>query len=195
MFEKIVIASHNAGKVSEIAQLLNPLGIDVRRISEFSTIEPEETGTTFEENALLKAEHGVMCTGLPCLADDSGLCVDALDGQPGIYTARLGGAEKNFSVGIQRLEDLLIDHPNPAAHFVCVLALQLPNGASFLFRGDVHGHLTFPRRGSYGHGFDSIFVKKGHTKTFAELSTEIKNQESARAIAFEKFLAHIRQII
>lgn len=188
MFSKLIIASHNTGKIKEIEALFKPFSIDVEKLSAYSSVEPEEDGETFEENALIKAKDGLSRTGFACLADDSGLCIPILGGAPGIYTAYLGGPSKNFKRAMEYLEEILKEYPHPKAFFVCVFALCLPDGRTFTYRGTCHGHLVFPGRGVGGHGFDSIFVKEGYTETFAEIPIKIKNQESARADAFRQLV-------
>jgi XTP/dITP diphosphohydrolase len=183
---KLVVASHNPGKVREIEDLLAPLGFDVR--SAAGLPEPEETGLTFEDNAILKARAAADATGIAALADDSGLAVDALDGAPGIYSARWAGPGKDFSGAMARVERELAGR-DTAAKFVCVLALAQPQGAVQTFRGEVHGHLVFPPRGTRGFGYDPIFVANGMRETFGEIDPAAKHAMSHRAEAFEKFVA------
>ncbi len=194
---KIVIASHNPGKVREIGDLLRPLGLEVVSAGELGLPEPEETGKTFEENAIIKARAAAEGARLPALADDSGLCVDALGGAPGIYSARWGGPEKDFYKAMEKVEEGLREKgattpEQRKAHFVCALALAWPDGNVETFRGEVHGHLVWPPRGEKGFGYDPIFVPKGHDITFAEMEPEKKHAMSHRARAFEKLLAALR---
>ena len=192
--QKIVIASHNPGKVREIADLLEPLGLQAVSAAEMNLPEPVEDGDTFEANALIKARAAAEGAGLPALADDSGLCVDALDGQPGIHSARWGGAEKDFDMAMRKVEEALqqagaTTPEQRRAHFVCALALAWPDGEHEIFRGEVHGHLTWPPRGEKGFGYDPIFIPDGYDITFAEMEPEKKHAMSHRADAFNKLLA------
>ena len=186
----LVVASHNKGKVREIEELLAPFGFDVRGAAELGLPEPEETGLTFEDNAILKARAAAKASGLMSLADDSGLSVAALDGVPGIYSARWAGATKDFSLAMARVERELKDKGavDFSAKFVCVLALASPNGDTETFRGQVEGHLVFPPRGTKGFGYDPIFVARGMTETFAEIDPAAKQAMSHRAKAFEKLV-------
>ena len=187
----LVVASHNQGKVREIAALLEPHGLEVRGAAELGLEEPEETGTTFAENAILKARAAAAAGGLAALADDSGLSVEALGGAPGIFSARWAGPKKNFSLAMARVERELkaLGAADRKAKFVCALALALPTGETELFEGEVHGHLTFPPRGRNGFGYDPIFVAEGMEQTFGEIDPALKHTISHRARAFEKFAA------
>ena len=192
--ETIVIASHNPGKVREIGALLKPLGLRVVSAGDLGLPEPEETGATFEENALIKAKAAAEGAGLPALADDSGLCVDALGGAPGIYSARWGGPEKDFAMAMRLVEEKLLaaGATTPAqrkAHFTCALALAWPDGTAETFTGEVHGHIVWPPRGDKGFGYDPIFVPEEHDITFGEMDPAKKDAMSHRARAFEKLLA------
>jgi len=188
--DALVVASHNKGKVREIEELLAPFGFDVRGAAELGLAEPEETGLTFEDNAILKARAAAEASGLLALADDSGLSVAALDGAPGIYSARWAGETKDFSLAMARVERELKDKGavDSSAKFVCVLALASPNGDTETFRGQVEGHLVFPPRGTKGFGYDPIFVARGMTETFAEIDPAAKHAMSHRAKAFEKLV-------
>ncbi len=185
----LLVASHNRGKVREIADLLSPFGISVRGAAELALTEPEETGRTFAENALLKAQAAAGESGLPALADDSGLCVAGLEGEPGIYSARWAGPDKDFSIAMTRVERELRQRGarDTSAKFVCALALAAPSGEAAQFEGDVHGHLVFPPRGGNGFGYDPIFIADGMTQTFGEIDPALKHAVSHRARAFEKF--------
>ncbi|MDE2135554.1 MAG: RdgB/HAM1 family non-canonical purine NTP pyrophosphatase [Alphaproteobacteria bacterium] len=185
----LLVASHNRGKLREIAGLLSPFGISVRGAAELALAEPEETGLTFAENALLKAQAAAGESGLPALADDSGLCVAALDGAPGIYSARWAGPDKDFSIAMARVERDLKEGGarDASAKFVCALALAVPAGEAACFEGEVHGHLVFPPRGGNGFGYDPIFVADGMTRSFGEIDPGLKHAISHRARAFEKF--------
>jgi XTP/dITP diphosphohydrolase len=186
----LLVATHNAGKLREIADLLAPFGIQTKSAAELRLPEPEETGETFEENAILKARAAAESSGLVSLADDSGLCVTALDGAPGIYSARWAGPAKNFAEGISRIErELWEKHATDfSAKFVCVLALASP-GETETYEGEIRGRVEFPPRGNRGFGYDPIFVPEGLTQTFGELEPAQKHAMSHRARAFEKFLA------
>jgi XTP/dITP diphosphohydrolase len=187
--DRIVLASHNAGKLREIEALLAPLGLHVTGAGALGLPEPDETGLTFEDNAILKARASADASGLFALSDDSGLAVDALDGAPGIYSARWAGPEKDFASAMTRVERELAGRDS-AAKFVCVLALAEPHGAVETFRGEIHGRLVFPPRGTKGFGYDPIFVADGMSETFAEIDPALKHAISHRAKAFEKFLAN-----
>jgi XTP/dITP diphosphohydrolase len=185
----LVVASHNPGKVREIDELVAPYGIATKSAAELNLPEPEETGATFAENAALKARAAAQVSGLPALSDDSGLAVTALGGAPGIYSARWAGPNKDFSIGMARIERELKqkDSSDYSAKFVCALALAQPDGEVEIFEGEVHGHLEFPPRGNKGFGYDPIFVPDGFTQTFGELDPAQKHAMSHRARAFAKF--------
>jgi len=188
---RLVVASHNPGKVREIKDLIAPFGMVALGAAELGLPEPEETGSTFADNAQLKAEAAARASGLPSLSDDSGLCVDALDGAPGIYSARWAGPDKDFRFAMRRIEELLIAKgtPDRRAHFVCALALAAPGEATALYEGRVFGTLTFPPRGGKGFGYDPIFVPEGYRFTFGEMDPKEKHAMSHRARAFAKFVA------
>ena len=190
---KLVIASHNRGKVGEIAELLGPFGIKPVSAAELDLPEPEETGTTFADNAALKARLAADLAGLPALADDSGLCVEALDGRPGIHSARWAGEERNFGLAMERVhEELLARGPEAGrdAHFVCALAVCWPeDGQCEIFEGRVDGLLAWPPRGTRGFGYDPVFVPDGHDITFGEMDPAAKHAMSHRADAFRKLVA------
>ena len=186
----LVVASHNEGKVREIKALLGPHGIQPISAGSLGLPEPEETGSTFAANAELKAHASAKGSGHAALADDSGLCVDSLDGAPGIYSARWAGPAKDFRVAMNRIHDELRHKglTTSAAKFVCALCVALPSGESQVFQGEVHGHLTFPPRGDHGFGYDPIFIADGMEETFAEIDPARKHAMSHRAKAFEKLL-------
>lgn len=189
---KLVIASHNAGKVREIAELLGPHGIEPVSAGSLGLPEPEETGTTFIANAELKALAAADLSGLPALADDSGLCVEALNGDPGIFSARWAGPEKDFSVAMQRVWDAIgAKGPDAGhgAHFICALALAWPDGHVEAFEGRVDGQIVWPPRGDKGFGYDPIFQPLGHTISFAEMDPADKHAMSHRADAFRQLVA------
>jgi XTP/dITP diphosphohydrolase len=185
--ERLVIASHNPGKVEEIEALLVPYGVVAIGAAALGLPEPEETGATFEANAELKARAAAEASGLPALADDSGLVVPALDDAPGIYSARWAGPAKDFRVAMERVQREL-GGQDRRAHFVAVLALAWPDGAIEMFRGEVYGRLTWPPRGERGFGYDPIFVPDGYDQTFGELDPDLKHQISHRARAFAKLV-------
>ena len=184
---RLVIASHNAGKVREIAELLAPYGIEGVPAAALRLPEPEETGDTFLANAELKARAAVR-SGLPALADDSGLAVAALDGAPGIYSARWAGPDRDFSRAMAKVHDRLGDRPRGAA-FVAALALAWPDGHAESFEGRVEGRLVWPPRGERGFGYDPVFVPDGHDETFGEMDPDAKSRISHRARAFAKLAA------
>jgi XTP/dITP diphosphohydrolase len=188
---QLVIASHNAGKAREIAELLAPYGVEVIPAARLNLAEPEETETTFVGNAELKARAAAAAAGLPALADDSGLVVPALDGAPGIYSARWAGPTKDFSIAMTRVQREL-EARNTAdrrAHFVAALSLCWPDGHCESFEGRVDGRLVWPPRGSKGFGYDPMFVPDGHDTTFGEMEPAAKHAISHRADAFRKLTA------
>lgn len=188
---RLVVASHNSGKVREIAALLAPLGVEAVSAASLGLPEPEETETTFAGNAALKARAAAEASGLPALADDSGLEVFALGGDPGVYSARWAGPDKNFAMAMERVQDELAarDAKDFSARFVCALALAEPGGTVDVFEGEARGRIVFPARGSKGFGYDPVFEPEGHTRTFGEMSHEEKLPLTHRARAFEKLLA------
>lgn len=184
----LVLASHNKGKLREIAELVAPFGLNVKSAGELGLPEPEETESTFEGNALLKARAAADASGLPALSDDSGLCVTALGGAPGIYSARWAGKSKDFAAAMARVERELKEKgaTDTSAKFVCALAFALPKGEHEIFVGEVHGNLVFPPRGARGFGYDPIFVADGMDQTFGEIAPDLKHAISHRAKAFAK---------
>ena len=184
---RLVIASHNPGKVEEIAALLAPFAGETIVAGSLGIPEPEETGDSFEANAVLKARAAAAASELPALADDSGLVVPALGGAPGIYSARWAGPAKDFRVAMERVHRELGDKDRNAA-FVAVLALAWPDGPTELFRGEVEGSLTWPPRGDRGFGYDPIFIPQGATLTFGEIDPVEKHRISHRARAFAKLV-------
>ena len=185
--DRLVIASHNPGKVEEITVLLAPFAIDAVSAVALGIAEPEETGDSFEANAALKATAAAEASGLPAIADDSGLVVPALGGVPGIYSARWAGPAKDFRVAMQRVHRELADRDR-SAQFVAVLALAWPDGDLELFRGEVAGKLVWPPRGERGFGYDPIFVPEGGVATFGEIDPAQKHRISHRARAFAKLV-------
>jgi len=185
--DRLVIASHNPGKVEEIAALLAPFDIAVVAAASLAIPEPKETGDTFQANAALKARAAVEASGVPALADDSGLVVPALGGAPGIYSARWAGPAKDFRAAMERVNRELGDSDRSAS-FVAVLALAWPDGHVELFRGEVPGTLTWPPRGDRGFGYDPMFIPLGGTLTFGDMDPAEKHQISHRARAFAKLV-------
>lgn len=190
---KLVIASHNPGKVREIAALLEGHGLDVVSAKDLDLPEPEETGTTFVMNAELKARAAADLSGLPSLADDSGMCVAALGGDPGIFSARWGGENKDFDEAMRRVEARLgeIENAPRDAHFVCALALAWPDGHVEWFEGRVDGTLVWPPRGDAGFGYDPMFLPQGGNATFGEMDQDEKHAISHRADAFRQMVAAV----
>lgn len=190
----LLIATHNQGKVVEFEQMFKGMNISLKSATDFALAEPEETEKTFEGNALLKARAACQATGLPALADDSGICVDALDGAPGIYSARWGETPngRDFNMAMERvnteLGGITKDH---TAYFIAVLALVYPDGREELFEGRMVGHLTWPMRGDHGHGYDPIFVPNGYDVTCAQMNADEKNAISHRAVAVQKFKEYL----
>ena len=182
---RLVVASHNQGKVREIRALLAPFGIDVVSAGDLDLPEPEETGTTFAENAAIKALASATAANLPALADDSGLAVTALGGDPGIYSARWAGPGKDFAVAMRKVEDALADKDDRSAHFVCALCLAWPDGHTEIFEGRVDGTLVWPPRGDHGFGYDPVFQPVGESITFGEMEPTAKHAMSHRARAFK----------
>ncbi|WP_072395556.1 RdgB/HAM1 family non-canonical purine NTP pyrophosphatase [Hyphomicrobium sp. CS1GBMeth3] len=192
---RLVVASHNPGKVWEIKELIAPYGFDAVSAADLALSEPEETESTFEGNARLKALAAANPSGLPALADDSGLEVDALDGAPGIYSARWAGPGKDFALAMERVYDALAekgawDGLPPRANFISVLCLAWPTGEHRIFEGRVYGTLRWPPRGGNGFGYDPIFVPDGDTRTFGEMEPADKYAISHRTRAFEAFKRH-----
>ena len=196
---KIVVASHNEGKVREIRDLLRPFGLETVSAAELNLPEPEETETTFSGNAKLKALAAAKAAGLPALSDDSGLAVDGLGGDPGIYAARWAelplieketyGTRRDFDMAMWHVNDRLGDKTDRSARFICALCLALPNGETTVYEGTVEGKMIWPPRGDKGFGYDPMFQHLGSRKTFAEIEPAAKHAISHRADAFEKFLA------
>ncbi len=192
--DRLVVASHNPGKVREIRDLLAPYNIETISAADLALPEPEETGTSFAANAELKALASATASGLPALADDSGLEVEALGGAPGIYSARWAGESKDFAVAMERVERELAEKgarspQDRRANFICALTLALPDGRCDTFEGKVFGSLVWPPRGMRGFGYDPIFLPDGRDVTFGEMEPDEKHAISHRARAFELFIA------
>lgn len=194
--DTLLIATHNQGKVVEFQKMLGGLGVTLKSAADFGLPEPEETEKTFVGNALLKARAAMEATGLPTLADDSGLCVVDLDDAPGIYSARWAETPqgRDFDKAMKRVHKELngIDGTQKA-YFIAVLALMYPDGRQEIFEGRVQGTLCWPPRGSHGHGYDPIFIPEGHYISFGEMAAEQKNAMSHRAVAVEKFLHYMQK--
>lgn len=200
----IVVASHNAGKIAEIADLIGPFGLSAKSAKDLAFIEPDETGTTFEENAAIKALASAKASGLPALSDDSGLVIDALDGAPGVYTANWAEREdgtRDFPWAMEKVEKALAERgaterSQRTCRFVSVLCLAWPDGHTEFFRGEVEGTIAWPPRGSAGFGYDPIFQPEGHERTFGEMTADEKHgwkpgdaaALSHRARAFKLFV-------
>lgn len=197
---RIVVASHNRGKLEEIAALIAPYGFEARSAAEYGLPEPEENGTTFEQNAYTKAFAAASATGLPALSDDSGIMVDALGGQPGVYTAdwaeKPDGSGRDFMMAMEKTDAALreagaLAPADRKGRFVSVLCLCWPDGHAEYFRGECEGTLVWPPRGAKGHGYDPVFMPDGHDRTFGEMEADEKNGIEAplshRARSFAKF--------
>ncbi len=194
---RLVAATHNKGKLAEFGDLLSPYGVAVVSAGDLGLPEPEETGDSFTTNAVLKARAGTHGSSLPALADDSGLCVAALDDAPGIYSARWAGDGRDFAAAMARIERELQDRGAPPpwrAHFISVLAIAWPDDHLEIFEGRVDGRLVFPPRGTAGFGYDPIFIPDGHARSFGEMTASEKHglpndgslALSHRARAFQK---------
>lgn len=186
---KLIIASHNPGKVREIGELLAPFGANVVSAGELGLPEPVEDGATFIDNAKIKALAAATASGHVALADDSGLCVHGLDGDPGVYSARWAGEGKDFTVAMQKVEEALAGIEDRSAHFACALTLAWPDGHTESYEGQVHGAMTWPMRGQKGFGYDPTFIPDGFDLTFAEMDPTEKHAMSHRAKAFKKLVA------
>lgn len=194
VIQKLILATHNPGKVQELQGILEPLGITVLSAKDFDLIEPLEDGDTFEANALIKAKAAYKATGIPALADDSGLCVECLEGRPGVHSADWSGPQKDSKLAIECLEKEVGDSPNLSAKFVTVLAFQKDDGAPLFFKGECEGTLTFPPRGDHNFGFDPVFIPQGETRTFAEMTKAEKSQVSHRSKALVSFLEYLQNV-
>ncbi len=196
---RLVLATHNPGKLREFAALLRPLDVELVAAGELGLPEPAETGRDFAANARIKARAAARASGLPALADDSGLAVTALDGAPGVHSARWAGPARDFARAMRRIHDALAARAgrfadaDRRAAFVCVLALAWPDGRAVTFEGRVAGELVWPPRGRGGFGYDPVFVPCGDARTFAEMSAEEKARFSHRAKAVEALLEAVRE--
>ena len=189
--DRLIVASHNEGKVRELAELFAPFGIECISAKSLGLPEPDETGASFTENAVLKAIAAAKASGMRAIADDSGLEVVALDGAPGINSARWGGQARDFGLAMQRVHQELEAKgvTEPRANFTCALALASPDGTTHAVEGKVFGTLVWPPRGARGFGYDPIFVPDEYNETFGEMERELKNRLSHRMRAFEKLTA------
>ena len=197
--KEIVIASHNDGKVDEIRGLLKKYNFKIFSLKKFSHIEPKENGKTFIENSVIKAVSALKITGLPSISDDSGLCIPALNNDPGIYSARWAGKRKNFDLAAKKIEKKLFNKYRNnqklfKAFFCCALTIALPDGTIKSFEGKVFGTLHFPPKGDNGFGYDPIFIPKGYKKTFGEMKYSFKERISHRQKAFKKLQNFISKI-
>jgi XTP/dITP diphosphohydrolase len=188
--KQLVVASHNAGKVRDIGELIAPYNVEAISAAALNLPEPEETETTFKGNAVLKARAAARASKMPALADDSGLCIDALNGDPGIYSARWAGPAKDFALAMRLVHEKLSAKSGATdrAHFVCALALAWPDDHAEVFQGEVYGQLTWPPRGTKGFGYDPIFIADGYDITFGEMEPAAKHAISHRARAFAKLI-------
>lgn len=191
-FKEIIFASHNKGKIAEIKKILLPLGIKVLSGDDVDLPDVEETGKTFEENAYLKALTAAKEKNIPCVADDSGLCVDAIGGRPGVYSARYA-PNRDFDKGMDKLLNELAETKsnNRSAHFACVIVLAYPNGNYKSFEGRVDGHIATQKQGNAGFGYDPIFIPTGYNRSFAEFNSDEKNKISHRGRALQKFIQYL----
>ncbi len=190
---RLVVATHNPGKVAEIEDLVRPFGLDVVSAGSLGLPEPKETEKTFAGNARLKAMAAASAANLPALSDDSGLEVECLDGDPGIYSARWAGPNKDFKIAMRKVADKITARNGwkgrgPRANFTCALCLATPGGRTEIFEGQVFGHLVWPARGKKGFGYDPMFLPDGADLTFGEMDPDAKHAISHRAIAFAKFV-------
>ncbi len=188
--DKLIIASHNKGKINEISELLKPLNIEILSAYDLKIKEPKENGTTFEENALIKSSFVSNQTGLPCISDDSGICFSDLDGEPGIYSARWSGENKDFDLAMLKINKEIkkIKKPSYNCHFTCSLSICWPDNYDVTVSGNVYGKFSWPPKGNKGFGYDPIFKPLGHEVTFAEMKPEFKHRISHRSIAFKKLI-------
>ena len=188
--KKLVIASHNKGKIIEISDLLAPLNIEILSAYDFDLEEPVENGSTFEENALIKSAFVTQKTGLPSISDDSGICFNDLDGEPGIYSARWAGLNKDFDLAMCNINKAIQKKkkPNYVCQFVCALSISWPDGHDVTVSGQVNGKYSWPPKGKKGFGYDPIFKPLGYNITFAEMDPVLKHEISHRSIAFNKLI-------
>ena len=187
--QRLVLATHNKGKLQEFRHILQGIAREIVSAGDLGLPEPEETGTTFVENSLLKARAAFQATKSAVLADDSGLCVASLNGDPGLYSARWAGPKKDFGYAMKRVHEALGTAADRSAYFIAVLVLILPDGSHRIFEGRAEGSIAWPPRGDKGHGYDPVFMPKGETRTFAEMNEDEKNGLSHRGKAIRQLLA------
>ncbi len=192
--KKLLVATHNAGKLAEFTRLLEPYGVEVVGAADMDLPEPVEGGTTFVENARIKAHAAAKATGLPALSDDSGIEIDALDGAPGVYTADWAetGSGRDFKMAMTKTHEKILETGEPQpwkARFCCTLVLAWPDGEDAVFPGVLDGQVVWPMRGAEGHGYDPIFMPDGHDSILGEMTADAKNAISHRAEALKKFVA------
>lgn len=193
MIETLVLATHNKGKKKEFDTLLHGLVGEVKSAADMGLDEPPETGTTFLENATIKAVAAMKATGLPALSDDSGMCVDALDGAPGVYSADWAGEPRDFTKAMALVHDKMGDAADKGARFMCILVLAYPDGRIAHFEGKCEGTIVWPPRGLEGFGYDPMFMPDGFTTTFGEMNGDEKHAISHRARAVEKFIDYLKK--
>ena len=196
--KEIVIASHNEGKVREIRSLLKPMGFEIYSAKKFCINEPIENGKTFIENSLIKSKNAAKKSGIPAIADDSGLCILSLGNQPGIYSARWAGKDKNFNTAIKKIykkirKNNYENKSSRKAFFCCALSIYFPDNNYRVFEGKKYGHVQFPPMGKNGFGYDPIFVPIGYKKTFGEMNFDYKERISHRSIAFKKMKTYLEK--
>lgn len=190
--DELVVATHNNGKLRELREMFGNRIAKLTSAAEYGVESPEETGTTFLENALIKAQVVAKATGKPALADDSGLCVNALNGAPGVYSADWAeepGRPRDFYMAMERVQNEMGNNPDRSAYFVSCLVLAWPDGHYETVEGYVHGTLQFPPRGDKGHGYDPVFVPDGETRSYGEMTEGEKEKSSHRGDSFRKMLA------
>ena len=185
--DTLVLATHNKGKIAEFAALLGGYGIRVISAGDLSLPEPDETADSFAGNAAIKAVAAAKAANLPALADDSGFCVAALDGAPGIFSARWAGPAKDYPDAMRRIHEQMGDNPDRSAWFISVLCLAWPDGRTETFEGRIDGHVIWPPHGTNGHGYDPLFAPGAGTRSFADMSDAEKNAISHRGLAFALF--------
>ena len=192
--KEFIFATHNKGKIEEIRKILKPLGIKVLSGNDVNLPDVEETGKTFEENAYIKALAAAKEKNIPCIADDSGLCVDAIGGRPGVYSARYA-PDRDFDKGMDKLLDEIAqtNSNNRSAYFACVIVLAFPNGSYKAFEGRVDGSIATKKTGSAGFGYDPIFIPTGYNRSFAEFTSDEKNKISHRGRALQKFVKFLTE--
>lgn len=192
--KRILFATHNKGKIQEVQKLLEEFGIEVLSSADFNLVEPDETGKTFEENALLKAKAGAIASGLPTLADDSGICVAAMGGKPGIHSKRWLEDFENHLDAFEKLREVTTQAGDYSADLNSVMVLYSPDGSYETFYGQVKGSLVFPPQGENNFGYDPVFMPEGFDVTYGQMTTEEKKSISHRRIAVDKFLEWLSKI-